>query len=202
MTILRRPLADRFWARVQKTPTCWVWLGHIGTTGLGYGYLSIHVAGRKKMIPQTAHRISWEIHHGPIPPGMWVLHRCDNPPCVNPNHLYLGTPADNMHDRSERGRAPKGINHPLVLHPERAARGDKHGYALHPEKWLRGESHPLAKIDEATANIIRNSPEPGVVLAQRYHISPTAISRIRKGKTWKLITPPAEPEPLQLSPTP
>lgn len=90
---------QRFWARVKKTSTCWLWTG----AKIPDGYGSIWVEGK----PTAAHRISWEIHHGKIPNGMCVLHDCpggDNPACVNPKHLFLGTKQDNAIDREKKGR--------------------------------------------------------------------------------------------------
>lgn len=91
-----RPLADRFWSRVEKGPACWEWVG--GRNADGYG--EVRADGRM----QKAHRVSWALAHGPIPPGMHVCHTCDNPPCVNPEHLFLGTNRANMRDRQAKGR--------------------------------------------------------------------------------------------------
>ncbi len=91
------PLADRFWIKVVRSgdDECWGWSG---TTNKGYG--RINVGGNMVL----AHRVAWELTSGLIPPGMCVLHSCDNPPCVNPNHLFLGTHADNMRDMRAKGR--------------------------------------------------------------------------------------------------
>lgn len=92
------PIAERFWPRVDKAVgqgpdgTCWEWTA--SRNGDGYGF-SNHT---------MAHRVSWEIHNGSIPNGLCVLHRCDNPPCVNPAHLFLGTKKDNAADMSAKGR--------------------------------------------------------------------------------------------------
>jgi hypothetical protein len=86
----------RFWAKVCKTDTCWLWTG---VKSVGYGHMW-DGSGR----PKHAHRLSWEIHHGPIPSGMDVLHRCDTPACVRPDHLFIGTASDNMLDAVSKGR--------------------------------------------------------------------------------------------------
>lgn len=113
-TYMRGP----FWTKVNKDGpvirpelgSCWVWLA--STDSHGYG---------KVMHPQTkrlvkAHRHSWELEVGPIPPGLWVLHKCDNPPCLRPSHLFLGTHIDNTEDKVKKGRSktariPRGANH-------------------------------------------------------------------------------------------
>ena len=98
-------MTERFWENVSKTETCWVWIGHRKETN--YGVIS---EGKRKGRPKSAHRYSWEIHNGPIPEGLCVLHRCDNPPCVNPEHLFLGTLADNAQDMLAKGRGRWGPN--------------------------------------------------------------------------------------------
>lgn len=86
-----------FWRRVVKTDTCWLWMG---AKSKGYGRYRI-VRGANS---RRCHRVSWELAHGPIPPGMVVMHSCDNPSCVNPAHLSLGTQRDNVHDAIAKGR--------------------------------------------------------------------------------------------------
>jgi hypothetical protein len=98
----RLTLEERFWGRVNKAEPndCWSWRG--AKDGMGYGTLG----GDNTETP--AHRVSWMIHFGEIPKGMCVLHRCDNPSCVNPNHLFLGTRLDNARDRDAKERGYRG----------------------------------------------------------------------------------------------
>jgi hypothetical protein len=92
-----KTLAERFWAKVEKTPTCWLWTG--AKTKHGYGLVSYGARSRR------ASRISWYLQHGVLPgAGQCVCHSCDNPSCVNPAHLWLGSQADNMRDMTCKGR--------------------------------------------------------------------------------------------------
>jgi DNA-binding CsgD family transcriptional regulator len=89
---------ERFWRKVRKGEECWEWTG-FRVPPLGYGRFRLNDE-------QTwAHRVSWELTFGPIPEGLQVCHRCDNPPCVRPDHLFLGTPLDNVRDMIGKGRA-------------------------------------------------------------------------------------------------
>ena len=101
-----RPLIDRFFEKIIKTNTCWIWNGPKNKGG--YGFFS---KGRRIDGKILAHRYSFEIHNKIKPNSLYVLHKCDNPPCVNPDHLYLGTQVENMSDAAIRGRMPKGKKH-------------------------------------------------------------------------------------------
>lgn len=95
-----RPIASRFWPKVQVTPGCWLWQGHRNERG--YGKLSSrHGRGYS---PERAHHVAWELAYGPPPRGLCVLHRCDVRHCVRPDHLFLGTVADNQTDMARKGR--------------------------------------------------------------------------------------------------
>lgn len=91
-------IETRFWSHVHKTPTCWVWTGTTNKSRRGYGIM-VHGGVRVQ-----AHRLAHTLLVGPIPEGMFVCHHCDNPPCVRPDHLFLGTQADNIHDMMQKGR--------------------------------------------------------------------------------------------------
>src|SRR3989304_7134143 len=96
-----RPMkVEDFWKHVDKSSDCWIWKG---CTAQGYGFPRLHGNGHVR-----AHRLAWELTYGLIPQGKWVLHHCDNPPCVRPDHLFLGTVQDNMRDAALKGRMPKG----------------------------------------------------------------------------------------------
>src|ERR1700758_4972125 len=99
-------VADRFWEFCIKLPNgCWEWTAARLKSKADYGILLSHGKGLR------AHRVAWEKTFGPIPEGMQVLHRCDNPPCINPEHLFLGTHIDNMTDMRVKGRCHRGTKH-------------------------------------------------------------------------------------------
>ena len=151
---MRRTLEERFWAKVNKNGPggCWDWTGC--KAGRGYGYF---YAGKKM---KYAHRTSWELHNGPIPKGLCVLHKCDRPACVNPSCLFLGTQADNMKDKAEKGRQYKGSGH-----------------------WN-------SKLNESQAALIKNffarhsGFGSGAFLARWFGVEQKAISNIKRGINW------------------
>jgi hypothetical protein len=98
------PAVLRFWSHVNWTDYCWTWMGAADRDGYG----RFHVPRGET---DTAHRVAWRLTFGPIPDGLQVLHKCDNPPCVRPDHLYVGTNEDNVRDKVERGRQYNG-QHP------------------------------------------------------------------------------------------
>jgi hypothetical protein len=105
MGTIPTPLAARLWAKVdvRGPDDCWPWIG--GSHGNGYGRLFLGPGSRERVY---AHRAAWIVTHGPIPVEMLVCHRCDNPPCCNPGHLFLGTPEDNTQDGISKKRVLVG----------------------------------------------------------------------------------------------
>lgn len=103
-----KTVTNRFWKHVNKEGNCWVWTGNRGSNG--YGQLSVYVDGTQKKM--AAHRLSYIIHCATIPAEMVVLHTCDNPACVNPKHLRIGSRSDNQRDMIRKGRWRHGVLSP------------------------------------------------------------------------------------------
>lgn len=145
----------RFWEKVDKKgiDDCWEWMG--GKNKAGYGRFKV-----RKQDHIRAHRISWILVNGPIPEGLSVLHKCDNRSCVNPNHLFLGTQADNMLDMKTKGRN---------------IFGDKHKNAkLKPED--------VYKIRE----LLNLGTKPKLI-SKLFNISRRNVAKIKLGKAWNWL---------------
>lgn len=119
-----KPIADRFWEKVDKSAAngCWEWRSSLQGNGYGAFFTHLIEEGRKC---NRAHRFSWALVNGPIPDGLWVLHKCDNRICVNPSHLFLGTRTDNMRDCASKGRI-NTTGKSMLTHC-------KHGHEFSPE---------------------------------------------------------------------
>lgn len=152
------PLEERFWAKVKmgSAADCWEW--QASTNQWGYGWFRV---GGRHGRTELAHRISWQLTYGSWPLEMGVLHRCDNPSCVNPGHLFLGTPRDNSADRQSKGRS------------------------------ARGETSGRAKLTAATVREARYLHATGhssvAELAQRFGVRPNAIRRAVRRETWRYV---------------
>jgi hypothetical protein len=164
----RQSIESRFWKYVQKTDSCWLWIG--ATRHFGYGVIN---SGGNNGKALTAHRVSWELHRGPIPPGMLVCHHCDNPRCVHPEHLFLGTYADNNHDMLSKGRNNR-------------------------QPRVSGEKHFATKLTTEQVIQLRREyieePQPLAVFAAKYCTSLQTVWRIVHGKTWKHTQSPLAPD--------
>lgn len=144
-------IMERLLARSLLMPTgC---IEFQGCRTKGYGQLNVDKSRK------LAHRLAWEVWKGPVPDGLHVLHRCDNPPCLNVEHLFLGTDADNQKDKVEKGRQ------------------------------LRGESHLSSLLTQAAVTAIRRDYLPGIVrethLASKYGVHVVTISDVLRNVTWK-----------------
>lgn len=167
-TIRARPVAARFWEKVDLSGECWLWTG--GVDAEGYGRFQI------ARVSRLAHRVSWELAKGPIPDGMAVLHKCDRPACVAPHHLFLGTQIDNIADCVAKGRQGR-------------ATGTRNGAYTHPERRARngGERNGNAKLSVETISRIREMRATGMTqskIASVVGISRSGISRILTGVSW------------------
>lgn len=170
----RYPIAPRFWARVDRngplvldTP-CWLWTGKKNL--FGYGRF-----GSRTFTPHVrqAHCVAWELAVGPIPDGLFVLHKCDVRACVRPDHLFTGTHQDNMTDRNTKGRQ---------------AKGDRSAMRLHPEIVRRGEDAPLTKLTAPQVLEIRARFAGGerlVDLGRAFGVNPVTVSAVVRRETWK-----------------
>ena len=150
------PLRSRFSAKyaVDETTGCWNWTACLSTAG--YGKIG---DGRKSLL---AHRVSWELVNGPIEHGMFVCHRCDNPRCVNPAHLFIGTQVDNIRDAMKKGR-----------HKKPPTGG--------------GELCSRAKLTADQARTIRFAPGSLSDVARTYRVPISTAFNIRNGKTWRSL---------------
>ncbi len=163
--------ARRFWSKVRKTD--WCWLLTAGTFDNGYG--AFQFDGRL----QKAHRVAWMLVRGAIPDGLFVCHHCDNPPCVNPAHLFVGTQEDNHADMMAKRRWY-------------TAHGEPHWTAIHPHLITRGTRNGNAKLTDADILEIREFSAAGDVsrasLAKRFGVTSNTISSIVRGVIWDHVS--------------
>ncbi len=158
--VITPDLLRRFWEKVNKTDSCWLWTASKNSTGYGKCTLSRGVWTR-------SHRVSWTIHHGPIPAGMDVCHNCpcgDNPACVNPAHLWLGTHAENMKDRDQKGR-----------HSHCGAKGITNGNAKLTDSEVKEILRRLQQGETCTS------------IGRTFGVSQVLVSYIKLGRAWKHI---------------
>lgn len=196
---------DAFWSRVDRTGDCWTWLGATRPDGRGWV--------RHDGAVRLTHRVAWILSYGPIPVGLFVCHRCDNPPCCRPEHLFLGTRTDNMRDARAKGRlirdrtgrsaqpakAPPArlvaAHRAMALHPESHPRGVAHWTHQQPERISRGERNGGAHLTESAVREIRRLYETGQwskrALGARFSVTGSTVAQIVHGHTWRHLLSPS-----------
>jgi len=147
-------MKKRFLSKIYQTDDCWEWTGN--TDKDGYGKFWINSLRRNDM----AHRISYQIFIGEIPQGLWVLHKCDNPSCVNPEHLFVGTAKDNSADRDNKGRGISGE---------------------------RVQTHKLIPSDIPVIKELYQKGFSQREIGEQFNCSQESISRLLLGKSWRCI---------------
>jgi len=145
------PLQERFWRKVflASRDQCWLWNGAKDLDG--YGFIK-----QKDGVQLRAHRVSYELHHGLVPPRLYVCHSCDNPSCVNPDHLFAGTPKDNAEDKARKGRSAR----------------------------LIGSLNPMARLAVVDVCAIRSDGRHREIIAAEYGVSVSHVRDIKTGRRW------------------
>lgn len=150
-----RPVAERFWSKVRRTDTCWEWTGY--RTPMGYGHFGWRRDGKNEIF--LSHRVAWEITYGSFAEELCVCHHCDNPPCVRPDHLFLGTRTTNAKDRVRKGRVLVGAQHPSARLKEEEVRTI------------------YAKVTSGLAT--------GAEMARQYNVHDGTVNAIMTGRNWR-----------------
>jgi hypothetical protein len=152
-----RSLSDRFWSKVDRSGQCWTWQASLDSKGYGNFGLPRN-DGTGRFVMQRAHRVAWMLTHGAMPTSTdFLCHRCDNPRCVNPAHLFIGDAQANVSDCISKGRL-----------------NDR-----------SGENNPRAKLTEEQVQDIRSSSASLNALAVKYGVAKSVVASARKGETWR-----------------
>jgi hypothetical protein len=178
----RQPEHERFWSRVDRSGNCWNWIGTKDRDGYGLFLVHVNPSPDPARICMHAHRYAWKVTYGDFPDAKVVCHHCDNPSCVRPDHLFLGTIADNNRDRDLKGRTAKGDRH------WRFGRKQPFQYRM---RFVRiepgsrsGERNNRAKLTEPQVKSIIADGRRNTAIAAEYGVTATLIGLIKKGKIW------------------
>lgn len=155
---IRKSTPERFWSKViiSGPDNCWEWTASKCGPNRAYGLFYLRGRGKGRVVLEVAHRTAWRLTKGPIPDATNVCHRCDNPGCVNPRHLFLGTQKENIQDCISKGRFRRA----------------------------RGRQKPNARLTPDLVRMIRNSPKSTYQLAAELGMGKTAIWKARVRETW------------------
>lgn len=191
LTTLSPETIARFWSRVDTSAgpdACWPWMA--ATTRGGYGHMAVN--GRHL----RANRLSLAISGAPPPCDAFVCHSCDNPACVNPSHLWIGSPKDNVDDMLAKGRGSRGDMHGEAVR-RRVPRGEDHYLRRDPGMVRRGADHPNAKlIDSEMVLRMLAGGVPRRAIADAVGVGRTVIDAVANGTHWTVRDTPASPAPL------
>jgi hypothetical protein len=179
IAVTHEMLVQKFWelVAIRSDGECWEWQGRLNWSG--YGILCMGKRCNPTFHEERAHRFCYRIHNAlsKVPKGLHVCHRCDNPKCVNPKHLFLGTDLDNMRDKCRKGRQPKGEE-----------------YAKRLREWIpRGSRRSNAKLTETDIRTICEMRERGMFykdIAKHFGVHKQTVCSAALGRTWKHIERP------------
>lgn len=181
---IKRSTPEHFWSKVDRSggqDVCWEWKQARDKDG--YGNTSYN------RVRYGAHRLAAMLSGMEIE-GLCVLHRCDNPPCCNPLHLFLGSIADNNRDAANKGRTAIGDRNGTRTKPERLLRGDSHWLRRNPEKSIKGEHQAASKLKDHQVSEIRKQNSEGISysrLAIQYDVNKSTIMRVVLRRSWRHV---------------